>query len=317
MLYVYVNRHCTEDLFKVGHISLSVQTLSVNLETKECSCRKWLLTSLPCVHAIATMRDLELDFYQFVLNIYRKDKYEEYCRPIFYLVNGKSIWERTAYTDLQPPPIKRQPGRPEKKRNKDPSELKKVEGHMKRASYGTKCSRCHQPGHNKATRKLPPPPPPRENPPAATNPTDENQTSTTNQSTENPPPPPSNPLLPPPPSASNPPPATTPPVINQPSSQEHHATQASSNSQPVVATQGSSITQPRRNTQAKKQAAKGQDAKAQAAKGKAQAGSNSQGRKKRGPTNTTKTQPLVPNTKRQKLPFTRGPQGASGPPSAT
>ena len=248
MLYVYVNRRCTEAEFEVRHISLSAETLSVNLTTRECSCRKWFLTGLPCVHDIASMRFMELDFYQFVPEEYRKERYEECYRPIFHPVNGKALWERTAYTDLQSPPIKRQPGRPKKKRNKDPSELLREDGQMKRASYETKCSRCHQPGHNKATCKLPPPPPAAnqyaENPPTA------------NQTNANPSPQP----------AGNPPHTTS---LNQtnanplPASQQQSTTQASTNSQAPVATQVSSIAQPSGSSQANKQAAKSKGSKKQ------------------------------------------------------
>ena len=184
---------------------------------------------------------MELDFYQFVPDFYRKERYEECYRLIFHPVNGKDIWERTAYTDLQPPPIKRQPGRPKKKRNKDPSELLREDGQMKRASCGTKCSRCHQLGHNKATCKLPPPPPPLENP------TDATITPATNQSTENPPTANQTNANPPSQAAGNPPPTTS---LNQtdanplPTSQQQSATQASTNSQAPVATQGSFIAQP-------------------------------------------------------------------------
>jgi hypothetical protein len=282
---MYTNRRCTEDEFEVRHISQTVLTFSVNLTTRDCSCRKWLLTGLPCVHAIASMRYMELDFYQFVPDLYRKERYEECYRPIFHPVNGQPLWERTAYTDLQPPPIRRQPGRPKKKRNKEPSELIREDGQMKRASYGTKCSRCKQPGHNKATCKLPPPPP------AAENSTASNPTDATN------------------PNATNPPAATNPPDSNPPAA----------TNPPFVATQESSITAPPEAQAAKgkskKQPAKSQSAEAKDAKGKAKASSNSQGSKKRLPINTAKTLQSVPNTKRQKLPFTRGPQHAAGPPS--
>lgn len=91
MLYVYINRRCTEDEFEVRHISLSVVTFSVNLTTRECSCRKWLLTGLPCVHAIASIRYMEIDFYQFVLDFYRKERYVECYRPIFHPINGQPL----------------------------------------------------------------------------------------------------------------------------------------------------------------------------------------------------------------------------------
>jgi len=279
MLSVYVDRRCSEELFEVRPISQTGETISVSLGTNECSCRKWLLTGLPCVHAISAMRYMELDIYQFVPECYMREKYEACYRPILQPVNGKSLWERTSYTDLQPPPIKRQAGRPKKNGRKDPSELLKDEGKMKKAYYGTKCSRCSQTGHNKATCKLPPPPP-------VENTTPDNPPPAHNQTTSNP--------LP----ASQQQSTTTNPL---PASQQQSGTQASSNAQPS----GSS--------QANKQPAKKQA-------GKTQVGSNSQAaksqvaNKKRGPSNTTKNQASNDNTKRQKLPFKRGPPGgAAGP----
>jgi hypothetical protein len=154
--------------------------MSVCLGKKECSCRKWLLTGLPCVHAICCIREMELDMYDFVPDEYRKEKHEACYRHIIYPVNGRSLWERTRYTDLQPPPIKRQPGRPKKKRNKDPSELLRDDSEMKRARNGIKCSICKQFGHNKSTCKLPPPPPP---PPTENQPESQSQTTSANQPT--------------------------------------------------------------------------------------------------------------------------------------
>lgn len=86
----------------------------------------------------------------------------------------------TRYTDLQPPPIKRQSGRPKKKRNKDPSELLRDDSKMKKARNGIKCCRCKQFGHNKSTCKLPPPPPP---PPTENQSESQSQTISVNQPT--------------------------------------------------------------------------------------------------------------------------------------
>ncbi|KEH39178.1 hypothetical protein MTR_2g090645 [Medicago truncatula] len=72
-------------------------------------------------------------------------------------VNGQDLWKRTECTDLQPPPVKRQPGRPKKKRRLDASELMRDNSEMKRATYGIKCSSCKQTGHNKSTCPLPTP----------------------------------------------------------------------------------------------------------------------------------------------------------------
>ena len=87
----------------------------VNLELKECSCRKWMLTGLPCTHAIACMQKNNLKVDDYVPAYFRKETYEACYRPLIYPTNGSGVWEVTTYNDLQPPPIRKQPGRPRKR----------------------------------------------------------------------------------------------------------------------------------------------------------------------------------------------------------
>jgi len=101
-----------------------------------------------------------MNVYDFVLDIYKKEKYATCYSSVIYHANGQCLWERTEYNDLQPPPIRRQQERPKKKRNKEASELLKDDGQLKRARWRMKCSRCKQSGHNKSTCKLPARPPP-------------------------------------------------------------------------------------------------------------------------------------------------------------
>ena len=105
-------------------------------------------------------QDMKIDDY--IPDYYLKEKYEACYSPMIYPANGQNLWTKTEFNDLQPPLIKRQPGRPKKKRNKDADE-KKDDIQLKRARYGSVCSRCKQKGHNKSTCKLPPPPPPSQN----------------------------------------------------------------------------------------------------------------------------------------------------------
>jgi hypothetical protein len=157
-LFIYVYRRSTEFDYEVWHISNTGYKYSVTLQRWECDCRKWLLTGLPCCHAISCMRNQDMNVYDFMPDIYRKEKFAACYASVIYPANGQSLWERTEYNDLQPPPIRRQPGRPKKKRTKEAHELLKNDTQMKRARWGLKCSRCREGGHNKSTCKLPPPP---------------------------------------------------------------------------------------------------------------------------------------------------------------
>jgi hypothetical protein len=104
----------------------------VNLLDKVCDCRKWLLTGLPCCHAISCMKYKYNKIANYVPSIFKKEQYVACYSSIIFPINGQDLWMRTDCTGLQQPPVKRQPRRP----------------------------RCKQTGHNKSTCPLPPPPAP-------------------------------------------------------------------------------------------------------------------------------------------------------------
>jgi hypothetical protein len=102
-------------IFEVRHINMTGDKFVVNLQLKECSCRKWMLTGLPCTHAIACMQKNNLKVDDYVPAYFRKETYEACYRPLIYPTNGSCVWEVTTYNNLQPPPIRKQPGRPRKR----------------------------------------------------------------------------------------------------------------------------------------------------------------------------------------------------------
>ncbi|KAK2389968.1 hypothetical protein QL285_063521 [Trifolium repens] len=165
---MWMARQSGEFFFEVRHIGLTGDKFLVNLATKECSCRKWMLTGIPCCHAIASILKKVQKPEDYVPNYYRKETYEACYAPLIYPVSGQSVWEKTQYTDLQPPPIRRQPGRPKKRRNREEGELCREPAMLKKKGMKQGCRRCGEPGHNKSTCKLPPPPPPPPTPSAST-----------------------------------------------------------------------------------------------------------------------------------------------------
>lgn len=62
---------------------------------------------------------------------YKKECYEACYVPVIYPVNEESLWTKTNVVDLQLSPIKRQPGRPKKKRNKEAREQVRNESQLK------------------------------------------------------------------------------------------------------------------------------------------------------------------------------------------
>jgi len=264
--------------------------------------------------------------YEFVPDEYRRERYEACYAPMIFPVNGRSLWQRTAYTDLQPPPIRRQPGRPKKKRTKDPSEMLRDDSQMKRARYGIKCSRCKTIGHNKLTCKLPPAPvenqatdnpssnqpQPTHNATTVTTPTTtvtqppaptQNQTTTSTTTTNNV-------IQQPPAPTQNQSTTSTHTTCSQPPFTQTFSTQVCTNAQ----------------TSAK---SKSQANKKQGGASKTNSVATTQTASKT-PTATSKTKTTVtktaatnvatrskrgPNTTRQKLPFKRGQTSATQPPS--
>ena len=47
----------------------------VNLDMHECSCRKWMLTEIPCCHALSAMKFVNVDPANFISFWFKKDTY--------------------------------------------------------------------------------------------------------------------------------------------------------------------------------------------------------------------------------------------------
>lgn len=100
------------------------------------------------------MKDEQLEIEEYVPELYKRECYEAWYAPIIYLVNGETLWPKIKYADLQPLPIKRQPGMSKTKRTKNVAEIMRDETQLKRDKFGIKCSMCHMIGHKKANCKL-------------------------------------------------------------------------------------------------------------------------------------------------------------------
>jgi len=100
----------------VRQILVIREKYKVNIGTQECTCRKWMLSGIPCYHALVLIRFLNLNAKEFIPHWFTIFTYEEIYHSIIYPVNGQLLWERTSYNDVQPPLKRRLPGRPKKKR---------------------------------------------------------------------------------------------------------------------------------------------------------------------------------------------------------
>ena len=119
----------------------------VILDEKKCSCKKWQVTGLPCVHAaafIAFTREPSWDKY--VDTYFTVDKFKEAYALEIGPMPGKDQWVHIETVDkIYPPIIKRPPGRPKKNRIVPRDEPKKRH----------RCPRCGMYGHHQRTCKNP------------------------------------------------------------------------------------------------------------------------------------------------------------------
>uniref|UniRef100_A0A2N9EMB4 SWIM-type domain-containing protein n=1 Tax=Fagus sylvatica TaxID=28930 RepID=A0A2N9EMB4_FAGSY len=108
---------------------------TVNLKEKNCTCKRWDLSGVPCCHAISCI------FYQreaaedYVDQCYKISTYVACYDPIVMPINGPDMWEATGLAPVEPPRIRRPPGRPKKLRRREPDEPRpqsaKLRGHVK------------------------------------------------------------------------------------------------------------------------------------------------------------------------------------------
>lgn len=73
------------------------------------SCKNWELITLSRVHKISLMknRNLKLDYY--ILEIYKKSKYQVVYNPVIYFVNDSNLWVKTEYPVVHPPKFRKMP----------------------------------------------------------------------------------------------------------------------------------------------------------------------------------------------------------------
>lgn len=132
----------------------------VDLKVKDCTCRKWELTGIPCKHAVASIWNATLNGQDvglpenWVSTIYRLDSWKNVYNFKVNPCNGRSMWFKTSVpTKLLPPKHHNQIGRPKKKRNRGANEDVPPQPKVKASKFSIKCSKCGTYGHNKKSCK--------------------------------------------------------------------------------------------------------------------------------------------------------------------
>ncbi|CAH9128113.1 unnamed protein product, partial [Cuscuta epithymum] len=146
--------HCTpmpssQVSFQVSHY---LDTLTVNLDTKICTCRKWDLSGIPCCHALACIFFLNASPKDYVDDCYKREAYLKIYLGAIAPLTGERHWPKVDLP-LDPPPIKISPGRPRRNKIKPPHENPKKPRKLTRHGVEMTCSICKSKSHNK--RKCP------------------------------------------------------------------------------------------------------------------------------------------------------------------
>ncbi|XP_042464748.1 uncharacterized protein LOC122047481 isoform X1 [Zingiber officinale] len=132
-----LNVLCSSDtVFEVRGNAIFV----VNIGSWECTCKRWQISGLPCLHAVAAFIRVEKDVYDYCSRYFRIDCYQlTYSESVRAVPNIESIDFFSGTSSF--PPTRRPPGRPRRKRF-NPNKIN---------TAIRLCSRCKIAGHNKAT----------------------------------------------------------------------------------------------------------------------------------------------------------------------
>lgn len=145
----------------------------VDMEKRECSCRKWELTGIPCKHAIASLNEMADnnekvgELYTYVHKVYWLETWKSMYSFTVDPIKGRSMWPKSECpTTLTPPPHYKQPGRPKKKRRQTADEKSVSQSQKENTQQGqcesqkltrkfvsVTCSKCKNKGHNARTCK--------------------------------------------------------------------------------------------------------------------------------------------------------------------
>ena len=144
------NGAASHEVYWDNPISQIKESFDVRISTMTCSCQKWDKTGIPCQHAIAAIVFHGENPLSYVSEWFKKDMYLRAYQFTINPVRGRRFWPISEEGQLMPPISKRMPGRPSKKRRREPLEGKgKSTVKISRQGRVFKCGICHGEGHNK------------------------------------------------------------------------------------------------------------------------------------------------------------------------
>ncbi|XP_058775575.1 uncharacterized protein LOC131649839 [Vicia villosa] len=154
-----------DDAFNLFIVTNGVDTYEVNLQRFYCACRKWALSDIPCVHAMVCILHNKVEVEPYVSKYYRyyTDMLRQqicgiktsFMATYSYIVlpsNDPRLWPTAEGEPINPPVMRKAPGRPKKKRNKANDEPTSSNV-LPRNLTTVKCKSCGNFGHNSRTCK--------------------------------------------------------------------------------------------------------------------------------------------------------------------
>lgn len=134
--------------FEVKNL-ISRDRFIVSLESKKCTCRLWDITGIPCTHGLSAIYFMRHDPADYVHPCFTTEVYKKAYSFGMQAVHGERMWPKGVGYPVQPPLIRKMPGRPKKKRRRDADEIDPQNPtRMRRTGMVMTCQKCFQVGHN-------------------------------------------------------------------------------------------------------------------------------------------------------------------------
>jgi hypothetical protein len=113
---------------------------TVDLEKKECSCRRWQICGKPCTHALRFIFSKQAKLEEYVDEYFSVARFQAAYKGVLVPIRGRSQWPKVnPGFDMIPPKLTKSAGRPRTRRIKNYTEGGTGRKH--------KCKRCGAIGH--------------------------------------------------------------------------------------------------------------------------------------------------------------------------
>ncbi|TXG60945.1 hypothetical protein EZV62_012308 [Acer yangbiense] len=136
---------CGEDEFEVVDGN---RRFVVELDKCTCQCGIWVISGVPCMHAMACITKKRDNVEDYVHDYLKKPTYLRTYSNNFHAIPDENLWPNGNFKTVLPPIKKRGVGRPKLSRKRGSTKPNKVQ-----ISVGFRCSICKEVGHNSRTCK--------------------------------------------------------------------------------------------------------------------------------------------------------------------